>query len=511
MLPILVATMVIQSQPTFDAAFEDGLEAEQRGQWRAAIQDYARAISLRPRSANQVLIYGNNLLKNYFPYTRLSRCHAELGEWDAAEAWLKRAEAMGEPLGPRETLLHRVEEAKAKNKPEPQPPRPEPAAPELLSPPPSQVDPPRITPIDAKPIQAPAPEANKPKPEPGSEKTPQENSKPNPPQTDPRKEIPINPVPIAPIASSPLPLPRWLWPSLFGISALAIILLLRKRQRPRLLEQGQEGPSALPKRLGPYAVERLLGKGGFANTYLAHHEEKGTPVALKVLHSHHAEDPEFVARFRQEAQIGAQLSHPNLIRIIDPGPSEGLPWIAMTYVDGETLEHHLKVKGALPVSETLAITRDLAEALAYAHAQGVVHRDLKPSNVILSEGRALVMDLGIARIIDSATLTTTYAFMGTPLYAAPEAQLKTHVGPAADRYSIGMILFEMLAGQAPFHGETPFDILDQHRRKPLPDLSKFRKDLSPTLIRLVTRLGAKEPDERPEDGEILRLLRELQG
>jgi serine/threonine-protein kinase len=236
-------------------------------------------------------------------------------------------------------------------------------------------------------------------------------------------------------------------------------------------------------------------------------------VALKVLHTHRWDDEEMLTRFRQEAKVGAMLKHPNIVPILDafPGGTNRAepPWIAMTYVEGETLDAHMQAHGPLPVTECLSIGLDLAEALAHAHTFGVVHRDLKPANVMLQQGHARVMDLGIARVLDSATVTSTYSFLGTPGYAAPEAQKRSHVGPAADRYSLGIILFEMLTGTPPFEGETPFEVLDRHRAHPLPDIRTIRKDVPQVLTRLVERLSQKDPDLRPEDLEVIKILREL--
>jgi serine/threonine-protein kinase len=182
----------------------------------------------------------------------------------------------------------------------------------------------------------------------------------------------------------------------------------------------------------------------------------------------------------------------------------------MEYVPGERLDEHLKAQGALPLAEAVGLAYQVAEAMAHAHAHGVVHRDLKPGNILLTPGGAKVMDLGIARVMDADTVTTTYAFLGTPLYAAPEAQLKTHVGPAADRYSLGVILFHMLAGEPPFQGETPFEILDRHRSALPPDLRVLRPDVPGPLRSLVARLLEKDPDLRPDDSEITRVLAGLE-
>jgi serine/threonine-protein kinase len=261
--------------------------------------------------------------------------------------------------------------------------------------------------------------------------------------------------------------------------------------------------------VGPYRIERLLGRGGFSDTFLARHGGSGQEVALKVPHIHRADDAEFRTRFYQEAQLGARLRHPNLVRILDPGHETGRPYLAMEYLPGQVLDERLSQQGQLPLHEAVTIAQGVAEAMAHAHAHGVVHRDLKPGNIMLTAQGPKVMDLGIARIMDAATVTSTYAFLGTPLYAAPEAQFKTHVGPAADRYSLGVILFHMLAGAPPFHGETPFEILNRHRIDVAPDLFELRPETPPILARLVARLLDKEPDQRPDDSEILRVLAEV--
>jgi serine/threonine-protein kinase len=181
----------------------------------------------------------------------------------------------------------------------------------------------------------------------------------------------------------------------------------------------------------------------------------------------------------------------------------------MEYVEGQRLDVFLKERNPLALPVVVDLARQVASAMAHAHTRGVIHRDLKPGNILVVEGRVKVMDFGIARIMDSATLTTTYAFLGTPSYAAPELQLKTQVGPAADRYAFGIMLFEMIAGDLPFHGETPFEILDQHRAAELPDLQTLRPEAPPALVDLVTRLTRKAPGERPEDEAILATLQDL--
>ncbi|NWJ41542.1 MAG: serine/threonine protein kinase, partial [Geothrix sp.] len=295
----------------------------------------------------------------------------------------------------------------------------------------------------------------------------------------------------------------WLLALLSVLGGAAFLRWRRGRTRP-------EASFKEPEQLGPYRIERLLGRGGFASTYLAYHTATRRPVALKLLHPYRHDDPEFLRRFRQEAKLGAMLDHPNLVRMLDPGPESGTPWLAMEYISGRRLDQKLREDGPPSLSESIRIALEIAGAMAHAHGLGIVHRDLKPGNVIFDGDQVKVMDFGISRIVDSTTLTTTYAFLGTPKYAAPEAQLKAQVGPAADRYAFGIMLFELLAGHAPFDGETPFEILEQHQKTPLPDLAVLRPDLPPDLVDLIQRLCRKQPGERPDDQETIRTLEQIQ-
>ena len=302
----------------------------------------------------------------------------------------------------------------------------------------------------------------------------------------------------------PRPFPFGLWTVLAAAVLAAVLAWLGwRRRRPG---GSDPAPVAGPETVGPYRIERLLGHGGFATTYLARHRDTGREVALKVLHPHRLHDPEFRRRFRQEARLGALLDHPGLAPVLDPGTEDSPGWIALEYIPGPTLAERLHGQAGLPLAEAVAIALAIAEAVAYAHAHGVVHRDLKPANVILGPAGPKVMDLGIARELDGAGATTTGAFLGTPVYAAPEVQMMARAGPAADRYSLGVMLFEMLAGQPPFQGETPFATLELHRSAPVPDLRTFR-EVPDGLGRLVQRLLEKDPEHRPEDGELVARLR----
>ena len=319
------------------------------------------------------------------------------------------------------------------------------------------------------------------------------------PQTPPRVLV-VSGVAAAP----PAPGVHGLYWGLAGL-ALATLAAFGVRRREKRTDQGAREPS----RVGPYQLQRLLGRGGFASTYLARKDGSQAPVALKLLHAFRQDDPEFLARFRQEARLGALLEHPHIVRLLDQGPEDDSPWLVMEFVEGRRLDVLLKDPGLLPLPLALDFARQVASATAYAHTKGVIHRDLKPANVMIVGTKAKVMDFGIARIMDAETLTTTYAFLGTPLYAAPELQLKTSVTPAADWYAFGIMLFQMIAGHVPFQGETPFEIMDQHRRAELPDLGAARPEAPAALVDLVRRLTLKDPNQRPGDAEILTLLERL--
>jgi predicted Ser/Thr protein kinase len=494
----LPALLLLQSQPTFYAAWEDGRDAERRGRFAVALAAYQRAIELRPRSAGQTIIYGNNLLQGYYPYTRIARCCLELGHWEAAERALAQAEGMGEPTQERLTLTARLREA-----------RPRQAETSTLAPVP-------VAPVPAAPsAAAPQPATQAPAWVPPALVPPQLNAPPKtvaPALAQERKLEEPKTVPAPPpefrAPAVPAPEPQHtsgraggLWALAGAILAGGAALILKRRKKPAF-----DLALGMPERLGPYRVIRPLGRGGFASTYLARKDGSAVPVVLKVLHHFRQDDPEFLGRFRQEARLGSLLDHPGIVRLLDQGPQDDTPWLAMEFVEGRRLDVHLREKGLLSLRDVAELAAQLASAVAHAHGKGVVHRDLKPSNVMIVGTQAKVMDFGIARIMDSETLTTTYAFLGTPLYAAPELQTRTQVGPAADWYSFGILLFELIGGRPPFQGDTPFEILDQHRRGVLPDLRLLRPEAPSALVDLVEALTRKDPALRPGESEILAVL-----
>ena len=490
---LLPALVLAQAQPTFYAAWDDGRDAERHGRFEAALAAYQRAAELRPRSGAQVLIYGNNLLPGYYPYTRITRCALELSRLDTADRALAQAEREGEPREERLVLAARLVSARPREAapavpvppaavPQAAPPQAQAASPEGPAPLPVAIHVPGVAPAQATPLPPQAPPQIRPAP-----------PAPPPAQAPPVPAATQSTPPVPPRGKKPGP-GAYLW--VLPLLALGGVgqWWLGRRRKPALDQAlGQ------PERVGPYRIERLLGRGGFASTYLAHKDGAKGAVALKLLHPFRQDDPEFLARFRQEAHLGSLLDHPNIVRLLDQGPHGDTPWLVMEYVEGQRLDAFLKEQGRLPLAMVVDLARQVASAMAHAHARGVIHRDLKPGNLLIQEGHLKIMDFGIARIMDAATLTTTYAFLGTPTYAAPELQLKTQVGPAADRYSFGIMLFELVAGHPPFHGETPFEILDQHRSAELPDLKALRPETPQALVDLVAGLTRKAPGDRPND------------
>jgi serine/threonine-protein kinase len=254
---------------------------------------------------------------------------------------------------------------------------------------------------------------------------------------------------------------------------------------------------------GRYVLEELAGAGGMSSVYRAHDRLLDRRVALKVLHSTYLEDEEAVARFRREAQAVAQLSHPNVVTVIDRGEEDGHQFIVFEYVDGVTLKEHLARRGPLPPQEAATIAIDVGEALAYAHGHGIVHRDVKPQNVILNgDGAAKVTDFGIARSVDvDKSVTQTGTVIGTGDYIAPEQASGRPVVPASDVYGLGCVLFELLTGSPPFSGSAFVDVAMQHIHAPPPSVRELRPDVPPRLAAAVERALQKDPADRFESME----------
>lgn len=252
------------------------------------------------------------------------------------------------------------------------------------------------------------------------------------------------------------------------------------------------------KQFGLYQVVAPLGEGGMAAVYKAYQPSMERYVALKVLPRHMADSPEFIARFKREARLLAQLQHPHILPVFDYGESDGYTYIVMPFVQSGTLADMLKTRRRLPLPEIYRITSQIGDALAYAHARGMIHRDIKPSNVLIDErGNCLLTDFGLARMADAnSMLTTSGAIMGTPAYMSPEQGAGNPVDGRSDIYALGVILFEMVTGQVPYSAETPIAIVFKHIQDPLPSARKFVPDLSESLELILMKSLAKKADDR---------------
>jgi eukaryotic-like serine/threonine-protein kinase len=252
---------------------------------------------------------------------------------------------------------------------------------------------------------------------------------------------------------------------------------------------------------GRYRVIRRLGSGGMANVYLAEDEELGRRVAIKVLDDKHANDEQFIERFRREAKNAASLSHPNIVSIYDRGDSEGTYYIAMEYIEGRTLKDLIVARGPLPVDRAVSYARQILGAVRFAHRKGIVHRDIKPHNVLVdTDGRLKVTDFGIARA-GASQMTEAGSIIGTAQYLSPEQARGAPVDQRSDLYSVGVVLHEMLTGSVPFTGDTPVEIAMKHISAVPQPPSTARPDLPDDLDLVMLRALAKDPRERFQTAE----------
>jgi len=264
-------------------------------------------------------------------------------------------------------------------------------------------------------------------------------------------------------------------------------------------------PTDLP-RLGPYRLERILGKGASATVYLAQDERDARRVAIKVLtpgwEPGGVDREEAHQRFAQEAAIFQRLQHPDIVAVLGTGEAAGQLWLAMELAPGRGLDHHAQPRLLLPAHVVLGIGARVASALAHAHAQGVVHRDIKPSNVLadLATNSVKVTDFGTARLLDGQR-TRTGLMLGTPAYMAPELLLGDSADSRSDLYSLGVMLFELLAGRRPHESASMGELLRQIATEPPPDLRALRPVLPRGLVDLVNQLLAKQARQRPADGQ----------
>jgi len=261
---------------------------------------------------------------------------------------------------------------------------------------------------------------------------------------------------------------------------------------------------------GRYRVLRRIADGGMATVYLAVDERLDREVALKVMRQHLTHDESFVTRFRREARSSASLSHPNVVAVFDQGEDDGHIFLAMEYVPGQTLRDVMREEGLLSPRAALDVLDPVLQALAEAHAKGLIHRDVKPENVIINDnGTVKVADFGLARAVTSQTVTSTQGvLLGTVAYLSPEQVERGIADARSDVYAAGLMLFEMLTGTKAFTGETAIHVAYQHVHGGVPSPSSRVAGLPPALDELVAVATARDPDERPADAaEFLALVR----
>src|SRR5215207_2925634 len=269
-------------------------------------------------------------------------------------------------------------------------------------------------------------------------------------------------------------------------------------------------PDWIGKTVGKVRIERVIAKGGMAEVYLGTHLTLDRPVAVKVMHSYIEADPDLQSRFEREAKVVAGLRHPSIVQIFDYDTAEGHPYIVMEYLMGPSLavylrELHKRGQRLEPI-QVARLLISIATALDYAHEHGVVHRDIKPGNIILhnksknvsieqhltARTEPVITDFGLVRIAQSATQTASGAVSGTPAYMSPEQAQGIKVDYRSDIYSLGVVLYEMLAGRIPFEGDTSWTLIFKHINEPPPTID----GIQPVVQAVIDRALAKKPEDR---------------
>ncbi len=266
------------------------------------------------------------------------------------------------------------------------------------------------------------------------------------------------------------------------------------------------------RKLGQYEITALLGEGGMARVYRAHQSNVKRDVAIKVIESRLAHNPDFIKRFEREAQMIAALNHPHILKLFDFGQQNDLLYLVMELQPGGSLQQLIRARRGLTPDTAARFLDQIAGALDYAHQHSVIHRDLKPQNVLLDEsGNAILTDFGIARLVGEGAvtaLTGTGMALGTPAYMPPEQWYGRNIDSRSDEYALGVMAFEMLTGQLPFDGDTPPALMQQHINEPPRSLRTIRPELPQSLERVILKALAKAPDDRFQSaGELATAVR----
>jgi len=261
------------------------------------------------------------------------------------------------------------------------------------------------------------------------------------------------------------------------------------------------------KTLDHYRLIEQVGQGGMATVYRAQDIRTLNEIALKVLSPTISGDKRFVRRFRREAGLVVRLKHPNIVPVLDYGEANGMVYLVMPYIQGSTLSDHIRTK-QLSAENVLRWTDEIAQALDFAHQQGIIHRDIKPSNVIISKsGQALLTDFGLARMADQSSTLTGSMLMGTPAFISPEQGRGQELDHRSDQYAFGILLFQILTGQLPFDGDNPMATVLKHLQDPVPRLRSINARIPQTVENIVLKSLAKNPENRFESvAELNRLF-----
>src|SRR5262245_31305469 len=270
----------------------------------------------------------------------------------------------------------------------------------------------------------------------------------------------------------------------------------------------------LGRTIGRFEILSELGRGGMAVVYRARQTDLERTVALKVLPPELSLDQSYIARFRQEARSAAALEHPHIVPIYEVGAAEGLQYIAMKYIAGRTLKDDVQERGALPIPQAAALLEQVADALDYAHSQGVIHRDIKPSNIMVAQnGWVYLTDFGLARGSTTSGLTMAGTVMGTPEYMSPEqAQGLATIGPPTDIYALGVVLYALLTGNMPSQADTPMGMLIARLQYAPRPPREYRGDLPMPVEDVIMRALARRSEARyATDGALVQALKGAAG